>query len=69
MTNKYIKWFKKIYYIVGPVLKSRQMALHEKKQYDLLKALSKYQKIGTGPEVLLFKKMLDRRKAVSFDLF
>ena len=41
------------------------MTLHEKKQYDQLRALARYQKIGIGPEALLFKKMLERRKAVS----
>lgn len=40
------------------------MTLHEKKQYDQLRALARYQKIGSGPEALLFKKMLERRKAV-----
>lgn len=42
------------------------MTLHEKKQYDQLRALARYQKIGVGPEALLFKKMLERRKAVSW---
>lgn len=40
------------------------MTLHEKKQFDQLRALSRYQKVGAGPEALLFKKMLERRKAV-----
>lgn len=53
---------------VGPVSKPRTMTLHEKKQFDQLKSLAKYQKIGTGPEALLFKKMLERRKAVSIEL-
>ncbi len=44
------------------------MTLHEKRQYDKLKALSKYKKVSTGPEALLFKKMLHRRKAVSMIL-
>lgn len=42
------------------------MTLQEKKQFDHLKALANYKKIGVGPEALLFKKMLDRRKAVRF---
>lgn len=41
------------------------MTLQEKKQFDHLKALASYKKVGVGPEALLFKKMLDRRKAVS----
>lgn len=55
-------------FFIGPLSKPRQMTWREKKQFDQLKALAKYQKIGTGPEALLFKKMLERRKAVSFRL-
>lgn len=40
------------------------MTLQEKKQFDHLKALANYKRVGVGPEALLFKKMLDRRKAV-----
>lgn len=55
----------KNFHLEGPLTKPHQMTLNEKKQYDILKALTKYKKIGIGPEALLFKKMLDRRKAVS----
>lgn len=67
--NKYLMELKREKEIYGPLSKPRQMTWREKKQFDQLKALAKYQKIGTGPEALLFKKMLERRKAVTPGLF
>lgn len=62
---RYLTELKREKEIYGPVTKPQQMTLHDKKQYDQLRALARYQKIGIGPEALLFKKMLERRKAVT----
>lgn len=67
--REYLTLMKKEKELYGPLLKPKNPTDREQRKYQKLKALSQYQKYGNGPETLLFKKMIERKKAATSNIY